>query len=40
MLFSSATFLFVFLPVVLLCYFLPLFKNQPQKEITKKNAVM
>ena len=40
MLFSSATFLFVFLPVVLLFYFLPLFKTQPQKEITKKNAVL
>ncbi len=40
MLFSSATFLFVFLPVVLLFYFLPLFKKQPQMEITKKNAVL
>ena len=40
MLFSSATFLFVFLPVVLLFYFVPLFRQQPQMEMTKKNAVL
>ena len=42
MLFSSATFLFVFLPVVLFCYFLPVFKKgTPESyEMTKKNLVL
>ena len=40
MLFSSATFLFVFLPVVLLFYFVPVFRQDPQREMTKKNAVL
>ena len=40
MLFSSATFLFVFLPVVLLLYFAPVFRQDKQKELTKKNAVL
>ena len=40
MLFSSATFLFVFLPVVLLLYFVPVFRQDPQREMTKKNAVL
>ena len=40
MLFSSATFLFVFLPVVLLFYFVPFFRHEPKLEITKKNAVL
>ena len=40
MVFSSATFLFVFLPVVLTLYFIPFFKNDEQKEITKKNIVL
>lgn len=40
MLFSSATFLFAFLPLVLLFYFVPLFRTEPQKEITKKNFIL
>ena len=40
MLFSSATFLFVFLPVVLLLYFVPVFRQDKQRELTKKNAVL
>ena len=40
MVFSSAAFLFVFLPVVLLLYFLKFFRNDEQKELTKKNAVL
>ncbi len=42
MLFSSATFLFVFLPLVLFCYFLPVFKKgSPESyEMTKKNLVL
>ncbi len=42
MLFSSATFLFVFLPLVLVFYFLPVFrKGAPQEfEIAKRNLVL
>lgn len=40
MVFSSAAFLFVFLPVVLLFYFVKFFRNDEQKELTKKNAVL
>lgn len=40
MLFSSLTFLFVFLPVVALFYFVPLFKNDSAREFKKKNLVL
>ena len=42
MLFSSAAFLFVFLPLVLCCYYLPLFKKDApgNYETTKKNLVL
>ena len=42
MLFSSATFLFVFLPLVLCFYFVPLFRKDapPEFERTKKNLVL
>ena len=40
MVFSSATFLFVFLPAVLLLYFVPFFRKDRQKEFTKKNIVL
>ena len=42
MLFSSATFLFVFLPLVLVLYFVPLFKSDApaQYETTRKNLVL
>ena len=40
MLFSSATFLFVFLPIVFLLYFVPVFKDNKTREITKKNLVL
>ncbi len=40
MVFSSATFLFVFLPAVLLLYFVPLFRDDGQKELKKKNTVL
>ena len=40
MLFSSATFLFVFLPLVFLLYFVPVFKDNKTREITKKNLVL
>ncbi len=40
MVFSSTAFLFVFLPVVLFFYFVKLFRNDEQKELTKKNAVL
>ena len=40
MLFSSATFLFAFLPPVFLLYFVPIFKNDQEKEITKKNLIL
>lgn len=39
MVFSSTSFLFVFLPVTLILYFLPLFRNK-EREITKKNFVL
>ncbi len=42
MLFSSAAFLFVFLPLVLCFYFIPVFKKDapPAYEMTKKNLVL
>ena len=40
MVFSSAAFLFVFLPIVLLLYFIRLFRNDEQKELIKKNTVL
>lgn len=40
MVFSSAAFLFVFLPIVFLLYFIPFFRNDAQKELTKKNLVL
>ena len=40
MIFSSAAFLFAFLPPVLALYYLPLFRNRPQTEIFKKNLVL
>lgn len=40
MVFSSATFLFVFLPVVLLLYFIKFFRDDEQKELIKKNTVL
>ena len=40
MLFSSLTFLFIFLPIVLLLYFVPIFRSDRKKEITKKNLVL
>ena len=40
MVFSSATFLFVFLPIVFAFYFIPFFRNDERKELTKKNIVL
>lgn len=40
MVFSSAVFLFAFLPVTLLLYFIPLFGKDEKKEIGKKNLVL
>lgn len=40
MLFSSLTFLLVFLPVVMGLYYLPFFRRSPEKEHTKKNLVL
>ncbi len=40
MVFSSTTFLFVFLPVVLAFYFLPLFRKNEGRNLTYKNAVL
>ncbi len=40
MVFSSAAFLFVFLPVVLALYFLPVFKNNEERSITYKNLIL
>ncbi len=39
MVFSSATFLFAFLPVTLILYYLPLFEDR-NSELTKKNFVL
>lgn len=39
MLFSSMTFLFVFLPVVLLLYFVPVFESH-SRELNKKNFIL
>ncbi len=39
MVFSSATFLFAFLPITLILYYLPLFENR-YSELTKKNVVL
>jgi len=39
MLFSSMTFLFAFLPVVLALYFIPVFES-PRRELNKKNLVL
>lgn len=40
MLFSSLTFLFVFLPLVMAIYYLPVFRLSPEKENKKKNFVL
>ncbi len=40
MVFSSAVFLFAFLPITLLLYFIPLFGKNAKKEIGKKNLVL
>ena len=40
MLFSSAVFLFAFLPVVLALYFLPVFRGNTALEMQKKNLVL
>lgn len=40
MLFSSLTFLFVFLPLTALLYFIPIFRSDFKKELTKKNIVL
>ena len=40
MIFSSATFLFSFLPPVLFLYYLPLFRSEPALEMFKKNFVL
>lgn len=40
MLFSSLTFLFVFLPVVAFLYYFPVFRSSPYRENTKKNIVL
>lgn len=40
MLFSSMTFLFAFLPVVMVFYFVPFFTNNSEKELAKKNLVL
>ena len=40
MVFSSAVFLFAFLPITLLLYFVPLFGKDEKKEIGKKNLVL
>ncbi len=39
MVFSSAVFLFIFLPVTLVLYFVPLYKNR-KKEIEKQNFIL
>ncbi|MCM1364471.1 MAG: MBOAT family protein [Faecalibacterium sp.] len=39
MLFSSMTFLFVFLPLVMILYFIPVFES-PKKELNKKNLIL
>ncbi|MBQ7005164.1 MAG: MBOAT family protein [Clostridia bacterium] len=40
MVFSSATFLFAFLPVTLILYFFRLFPGNEKKEISKKNIIL
>lgn len=40
MVFSSAAFLFVFLPLVLALYFLPLFRKNERRNITYKNFIL
>ncbi len=40
MVFSSATFLFAFLPVTLLLYYVKLFPGNEKKELTKKNIIL
>ena len=40
MVFSSAVFLFVFFPLMLVLYFLPGFSKNPEKDMAKKNLVL
>ncbi|MBQ7295823.1 MAG: MBOAT family protein [Clostridia bacterium] len=40
MVFSSAVFLFVFFPLMLVLYYLPGFSKDPQKDMAKKNLVL
>ena len=40
MVFSSVTFLFVFLPIVIILYFVPVFFFNREWEIKKKNVVL
>ncbi len=40
MVFSSAVFLFVFFPLMLVLYYLPGFSSSPEKDIAKKNLVL
>ncbi len=40
MVFSSAAFLFAFLPITLLLYFIPIFKQNSDLDIKRKNIVM
>ncbi len=40
MVFSSAAFLFLFLPVVLALYFLPIFRKNESRDITYKNFIL
>lgn len=40
MVFSSATFIFVFLPIVLALYFIPFYKESPRAELGKKNFIL
>ena len=40
MVFSSATFLFAFLPVTLLLYYVKLFPGNEKRELSKKNIIL
>ena len=40
MIFSSATFIFAFLPIVLVLYFIPVFKGNPSYETARKNLIL
>ena len=40
MIFSSATFIFAFLPIVLVLYFIPVFKGNPNYETARKNLIL